>query len=50
LEYDQVIVVEPADIVPPNPRGLNRLYLALTRAVAGLVVRHRNPLYAALGD
>ena len=50
LEYDHVIVVEPADIVAAEPRGLNRLYVALTRAVAGLVVLHRQPLPAALRD
>jgi DNA helicase IV len=48
LEYDHVIVVEPADIVAAEPRGLNRLYVALTRAVAGLVVLHRRPLPPAL--
>ncbi|MEU7800817.1 UvrD-helicase domain-containing protein [Micromonospora arborensis] len=50
LEYDHVIVVEPADIVAAEPRGLNRLYVALTRAVAGLVVLHQKALPAALRD
>jgi hypothetical protein len=50
LEYDHVVVVEPADIVAAEPRGLNRLYVALTRAVAGMVVLHRAPLPAALRD
>jgi hypothetical protein len=50
LEYDHVIVVEPADIVAAEPRGLNRLYVALTRAVASLTVLHRRPLPAALRD
>ena len=44
LEYDQVIVVEPAEIVAAEPRGRNRLYVALTRAVAGLTILHRQPL------
>jgi hypothetical protein len=44
LEYDHVVVVEPAAIVAAEPRGLSRLYVALTRAVAGLVVVHREPL------
>ncbi|HEX5994885.1 MAG TPA: hypothetical protein VFY84_07055 [Jiangellales bacterium] len=48
LEYDHVIVVEPADILAAEPRGRNRLYVVLTRAVAGLVVLHRAPLPAAL--
>jgi hypothetical protein len=50
LEYDHVIVVEPADIVAAEPRGLNRLYVALTRAVADLVVLHHKPLPPALRD
>jgi DNA helicase IV len=50
LEYDHVIVVEPADIVAAEPRGLNRLYVALTRAVASLLVLHHEPLPAALRD
>ncbi|MGI5241065.1 HelD family protein [Dactylosporangium sp. CA-139066] len=48
LEYDHVIVVEPADIVDAEPRGLSRLYVVLTRAVAGLVVLHRRELPAEL--
>ena len=48
LEFDHVIVVEPADIVAAEPRGLNRLYVALTRAVAGLLVLHHKPLPDAL--
>jgi UvrD-like helicase C-terminal domain len=48
LEYDHVIVVEPAEIVAAEPRGLNRLYVALTRAVAGLVILHQANLPAAL--
>jgi hypothetical protein len=44
LEYDHVIVVEPAEIVAAEPRGYSRLYVMLTRAVASLVVLHRQPL------
>ena len=44
LEYDHVIVVEPADIVAAEPRGLNRLYVVLTRAVSRLSVLHAKPL------
>jgi DNA helicase IV len=50
LEYDHVIVVEPAEIVEAEPRGLNRLYVVLTRAVSRLAVVHARPLPAALGD
>jgi DNA helicase IV len=44
LEYDFVVVVEPAEIVAAEPRGLRRLYVALTRAVSRLVVVHGQPL------
>ncbi|MEV6347963.1 AAA family ATPase [Actinoplanes sp. NPDC051851] len=44
LEYDHVIVHEPADIVAAEPRGLNRLYVVLTRAVTRLSVLHARPL------
>jgi DNA helicase IV len=48
LEYDHVIVVEPADIVAAEARGLNRLYVVLTRAVSRLSVLHAKPLPAAI--
>ncbi|MER7503277.1 AAA family ATPase [Nonomuraea pusilla] len=44
LEYDHVVVVEPADIVAAEPRGLARLYVVLTRAVTSLTVLHDKPL------
>ena len=45
LEYDHVVVVEPAEIVEAEPRGLNRLYVVLTRAVSRLdIVHKRRPL------
>ncbi len=44
LEYDHVIVVEPARIVGAEARGLQRLYVALTRAVSRLTVLHAEPL------
>jgi len=44
LEFDHVIVVEPADIVAAEPRGLNRLFVVLTRAVSRLSVVHVKPL------
>ncbi len=44
LEFDAVVVVEPAAIVAAEPRGLHRLYVALTRAVSSLVVVHRGDL------
>ena len=48
LEFDHVIVVEPARIAAAEARGLQRLYVALTRAVSGLTVLHTEPLPAPL--
>ena len=48
LEYDWVVVVEPAAIVEAEPRGLHRLYVVLTRAVSGMAVVHARPLPAQL--
>jgi len=48
LEYDHVVVVEPAQIVAAEPRGLHRLYVVLTRAVSRLAVIHAAPLPAPL--
>ena len=44
LEFDDVIVVEPAQIAAAQSRGLHRLYVALTRAVSRLTVLHAEPL------
>ena len=44
LEFDHVVVVEPAAIVAAEPRGLRRLYVVLTRAVSRLVVVHARAL------
>ncbi|MFJ9799726.1 HelD family protein [Streptomyces sp. NPDC101145] len=49
LEYDHVVLVEPAAIAEAGPRGLNRLYVALTRAVTRLDVLHARPLPPELG-
>jgi DNA helicase IV len=48
LEYDHVIVVEPARIAQAEARGLQRLYVALTRAVSRLTVVYAEPLPALL--
>lgn len=48
LEFDAVIVVEPARIVAAHPRGAHHLYIALTRAVSSLHVLHSEPLPAGL--
>jgi DNA helicase IV len=44
LEFDAVIVVEPAAIVAEAPQGLRSLYVALTRATRRLAVVHAAPL------
>ena len=44
LEFDAVVVVEPAAIAGGSRRGLRLLYVALTRAVQELVVVHAEPL------
>jgi hypothetical protein len=44
LEFDSVVVVEPRAIVAAEPRGLRRLYVALTRAVSRLVIVHAQAL------
>ncbi|MEU9891530.1 AAA family ATPase [Sphaerisporangium sp. NPDC051011] len=44
LEYDHVIVAEPADIAAAEERGLARLYVVLTRAVTSLTVLHTTDL------
>ncbi|SDK56309.1 DNA helicase IV [Nonomuraea maritima] len=49
LEYDHVVAVEPAAMVEAEPRGTNRLYVVLTRAVSRLDVIHSRPLPPALG-
>jgi DNA helicase IV len=44
LEFDHVIVAEPATIAGAHSRGLHQLYVALTRAVSRLTVLHTQPL------
>jgi len=48
LEFDQVVLVEPAAIAAGEAHGLRRLYVALTRAVSRLVVLYAEPLPSAL--
>jgi hypothetical protein len=51
LEFDHVVLVEPAWIVDGEPdrlTGLRRLYVCLTRAVTSLAVVHSEPLPAPL--
>ena len=48
LEFDSVIVVEPGLLLADSPRGLNDLYVALTRATQRLGVVHSGELPAVL--
>jgi DNA helicase IV len=51
LEFDTVLLIEPAEIVAAEPSridGLRRLYVVLTRAVSRLAVLHDAPLPAEL--
>jgi DNA helicase IV len=48
LEFDHVIVVEPARLVAGDRSGLRLLYVVLTRATRRLVVVHAEPLPEAL--
>jgi len=44
LEFDAVVVVEPAAIVDQSTQGLRALYVALTRPTRRLAVVHARPL------
>src|SRR5579859_6140335 len=44
LEFDHVVVVEPAAVADGGDRGLRELYVALTRPTKTLVVVHARPL------
>jgi superfamily I DNA/RNA helicase len=48
LEFDHVVVVEPARLVSADAPGLRMLYVALTRATRRLVIVHSEPLPEAL--
>jgi DNA helicase IV len=48
LEFDGVVVVEPAAMATGGRRGLRLLYVAMTRPIRRLVVVHAEPLPDAL--
>ena len=48
LEFDAVLVVDPAGILAGSPRGTNDLYVALTRSTRRLGVLPAGPLPAML--
>ncbi|MGA5703828.1 HelD family protein [Peterkaempfera bronchialis] len=49
LEFDAVVVVDPAGILAGSPKGGQDLYVALTRATRRLTVVHPGPLPELLG-
>jgi DNA helicase IV len=49
LEFDGVVVVEPAQIADESPQGLRALYVSLTRATKRLTIVHAEPLPGVLG-
>ncbi|WP_433801385.1 HelD family protein [Actinomycetospora sp. CA-084318] len=51
LEFDAVVLVDPEGMITESPRGLNDLYVALTRATRSLDIVHPGalpPVLAAL--
>jgi len=48
LEFDFVLIADPAGVLAESPRGLNDLYVALTRATQEVGVVHAGPLPAVL--
>ncbi|MFB9830982.1 ATP-binding domain-containing protein, partial [Actinoallomurus acaciae] len=48
LEFDSVLIADPAAILTASPRGRNDLYVALTRATQRLGVLHPGPAPAEL--
>lgn len=49
LEFDHVVVVEPAAIAGDGLSGLRRLYVVLTRCTQSLTVVHQQPLPRWIG-
>ena len=50
LEFDTVVLLDPADVLAGSPRGANDLYVAMTRPTQRLVVVHTGELPATLHD
>jgi DNA helicase IV len=48
LEFDTVVLVEPAQILAASARGANDLYVAMTRPTQRLLVLHSDPLPAGM--
>jgi DNA helicase IV len=49
MEFDHVMVLEPATIADRGPAGLRQLYVALTRSTQTLTILHATPLPRELG-
>jgi DNA helicase IV len=43
LEFDSVLIADPAEIIAASPRGRNDLYVAMTRSTQRLGVLHPGP-------
>jgi DNA helicase IV len=50
LEFDTVVLLEPAAIIAESPRGINDLYVALTRPTQRLHVVHAGILPAGMAS
>lgn len=50
LEFDSVLIVDPAQILADSQHGLSELYVALTRATQRLGVLHPGPLPEVLSQ
>ena len=50
LEFDAVVVVEPAAVAEESPQGLRALYVAVTRPTQRLAVVYERPMPVALDD
>ncbi|ASU80948.1 helicase [Actinopolyspora erythraea] len=48
LEFDSVVLVDPAGILEQSPRGINDIYVALTRTTTRLSILHHGDLPAPL--
>ncbi|MFI6674664.1 HelD family protein [Kribbella sp. NPDC050470] len=48
LEFDAVLIADPATIITDSPRGLSDLYVAITRATKRLTILTPGPLPAVL--
>ena len=48
LEFDSVLIADPAQLLADSPRGLNDLYVALTRATQRVGVVHAGTIPAVL--